>query len=265
MIGSILVNLSAGEEIILRGMGGEALHGLFFDTLKAKFPQLAANFHNSKAEKPFSLSSLLNGYELREGRSFIHQGGKSSFRLALLDEELLAATISAFFTAMTEERTLQLSGKPITIEAVDVHEGKLVSFSSFPKLLSDAHPQEIVSLEFLTPTSFKVEGIQNLFPEPRLVFSSLFRKWNAFSGVNIPQEICETFPLIRVSNYSLHTELLHFSKYKIIGFKGRIEYRLPPKSTEPFRQTVNALADFAFYAGTGAKTTMGMGQTRRLR
>jgi CRISPR-associated endoribonuclease Cas6 len=30
-------------------------------------------------------------------------------------------------------------------------------------------------------------------------------------------------------------------------------------------KALNALADFAFYCGTGAKTTMGMGQTRRIK
>jgi CRISPR-associated endoribonuclease Cas6 len=33
---------------------------------------------------------------------------------------------------------------------------------------------------------------------------------------------------------------------------------------EAARCQLNTLADFAFYAGVGIKTTMGMGQTRRV-
>jgi hypothetical protein len=38
----------------------------------------------------------------------------------------------------------------------------------------------------------------------------------------------------------------------------------PGPMAEEMLKQVNLLADFAFYAGTGLKATMGMGQTRRL-
>lgn len=103
-----------------------------------------------------------------------------------------------------------------------------------------------------------------LFPEPRLVFSSLLRHWNTFSDVKLSEEYQELLPSIKVSSYSLRTELIHFSKYKMLGFKGKTEYRLPERCPSDFYKAMNALADFAFYAGVGAKTTMGMGQTRRI-
>ncbi len=260
MLGSIIVGLSAKSELRLRGLGGEALNGLFFNVLKRNSIKAASDLHDQKEQKPFSLSPLLEGYELREGYALAPCGGGITFRLSFLSEEILASAISAFFTAMTEGRILHLSRKPVTVERIDMYEGK---FTSFSELLAEAQPETVITLEFITPTSFKGDGIQTLFPEPRLVFSSLLRRWNAFSDIMIPEEYIEAFPSIKVSNYSLRTELVHFSRYKIIGFKGRIEYRLPQKSAEPFQKAVNALADFAFYAGTGAKTAMGMGQTRR--
>ncbi|MBM4027556.1 MAG: CRISPR system precrRNA processing endoribonuclease RAMP protein Cas6, partial [Planctomycetes bacterium] len=35
-------------------------------------------------------------------------------------------------------------------------------------------------------------------------------------------------------------------------------------TTSPYVRTLNLLADFAFYSGVGTKTTMGMGQARRV-
>jgi CRISPR-associated endoribonuclease Cas6 len=138
-------------------------------------------------------------------------------------------------------------------------------FTSFYKLFSEADTETVVTLEFLTPTSFKGDGIQTLFPEPKLVFSSLLRRWNTFSDIKIAEEHLELLPSIKVSNYDLRTELIHFSKYKMLGFKGKIEYRLLEKCAPHFCQAVNALANFAFYSGVGTKTTMGMGQTRRIK
>ncbi|MCL0053026.1 CRISPR-associated endoribonuclease Cas6 [Dehalococcoidales bacterium] len=265
MIGSILVSLSTKEEVVLKGLGGEALHGLFFEVLKGKSEAIASKLHNLKAEKPFSLSPPLEENELKQGYSFIPQGERITFKVTLLDEELLADAISAFFTAMLEGRILKLSEKSVVVEKVDVREGKFVSFTSFTKILSEVDLQEKITLEFLTPTSFRVNEMQSLFPEPRLVLSSLLKRWNVFSKTKLADEVSEIFPLIQVSNYSLRTELVNFSKYKIIGFKGRIEYRLPQKSPGTLLQATNALADFAFYAGVGTKTTMGMGQTRRIK
>ena len=106
--------------------------------------------------------------------------------------------------------------------------------------------------------------MQFIFPQPELVFSSLLKRWNAFSELKIPEEHAAYFPSIKVSSYDLRTQLVHFSRYKIIGFKGEVEYELPGNASEGFRREVNALADFASYSGVGAKTAMGMGQVRRI-
>lgn len=51
-------------------------------------------------------------------------------------------------------------------------------------------------------------------------------------------------------------------RYPLIGFAGKCMYRI--MDDDPVRvREVNGLADFALLAGTGMKTTQGMGQTRR--
>lgn len=60
------------------------------------------------------------------------------------------------------------------------------------------------------------------------------------------------------------SELVQFSNYKIIGFKGIVEYRLGKEFTREEKRVINTLADFAFYAWVGYKTTMGMGLMVRL-
>ena len=50
---------------------------------------------------------------------------------------------------------------------------------------------------------------------------------------------------------------------KGMGFVGRAFFEVAPKAGEDLARRVNALADFAFFCGTGKKTTMGMGQTVR--
>ena len=68
------------------------------------------------------------------------------------------------------------------------------------------------------------------------------------------------------------SRMLDFGKHKAIGFVGSCAYQFflehqsysNDKDNTEMLRLANLLADFAFYCGTGYKTTMGMGQTRRI-
>lgn len=68
-----------------------------------------------------------------------------------------------------------------------------------------------------------------------------------------------------LSRYKLQTRILHFINYQEVGFEGECSFEITDDTDEERLKWLNTLADFAFYCGTGAKTTMGMGQTRRIK
>jgi CRISPR-associated endoribonuclease Cas6 len=260
-LGKLTVGLQAESGVKLKGLGGEALHALFFRILRQNSSELASKMHNQKEQRPFSLTPPLRDCELRQGYTIVFPRTTLTFDLAFLTEELLNTSVSAFLSVLQEERVLSLSRKPVILQSLDFCEG---SFSSFPKVLSGASLSPLIALEFVTPTSFRKNEMQVTFPQPELVFSSLLKRWNAFSELKLSKEHIARFASIKVSSYELHTELVHFSKYKIIGFKGKVEYELPKNAPDDFLRAVNALADFASYPGVGTKTAMGMGQVRRV-
>jgi CRISPR/Cas system endoribonuclease Cas6 (RAMP superfamily) len=57
--------------------------------------------------------------------------------------------------------------------------------------------------------------------------------------------------------------MLRFRRAMQVGFVGRVTYGLMADD-EPLRCQLNALAGAALYTGVGMKTTMGMGQCRRV-
>ncbi len=152
-----------------------------------------------------------------------------------------------------------------------------------------------VGLEFHSPTAFS-DGQQpwgkrmHLFPDPDRVFDRLARVWNVWA----PAELALDVPAVReyardwvaVSTHALETRTLHFDRHAQVGFVGRCTYELMdlPRAADRrpasgqaetvLAHTVGAaltparalhlLAAFAFYAGIGQKTTMGMGQARPL-
>jgi len=264
LIASLNVGLTTEAEIRLKGLGGEALHGLVFTVLSQSSLIETSELHDSDEQKPFSISPFIDGHKLRGGFSFLDRGKTATFRICTFTEELLAAFVQAFFLSMAEGKILRLSGKPVTLNLLNFGQNENNSITSFNNLFTKALAEPVITLEFASPTCFKGKGIQTMFPEPKLVFSSLLKRWNAFSDEKINEEYQGLFTTIKVSSYNLRTELIHFSKYKMIGFKGNVEYRLPDKSIPEFQKSVNALANFACYAGVGAKTAMGMGQVNRI-
>jgi len=104
-----------------------------------------------------------------------------------------------------------------------------------------------------------------LFPQPRWVWESWMRKWNAFAS---PAQCIDMRAVAAaaarglVADYELRTVTLDYGRFPQKGFVGWVRYDFRAATERELRQ-LNALADFACYAGTGYKTAQGMGQTRR--
>jgi CRISPR-associated endoribonuclease Cas6 len=264
VIGSILIKLKTQQKIRILGNGGETLYSLFLNVLNEENKNLAKEIHDLKSEKPVTISPFLKGVKFSNGYSLISSEEIVTFRITYLKEELLEPIIKGFISLSAKKEPVKLGNGRIFIEKIDMQKSSQANFTSFEEVFSKAKDEEIIALEFYSPTSFRSRGEQKLFPLPELVFSSLLKKWNAFSEIKIPQEIEKEFKKIRVTRFRLKTELVNFSKYKIVGFIGKVVYELPETIDKENKKIINALSDIAFYSGVGYKTTMGMGQTRRL-
>jgi CRISPR-associated endoribonuclease Cas6 len=175
--------------------------------------------------------------------------------------------------------------QPITWAGYATYEGLVAQARAFSS--SNART---LGLEFRSPTAFS-DGQQSwgkrmhLFPEPDRVFDRLARVWNAWAPPDLRLDISALrlylHNWVAVSSYELETRTLHFDRHAQVGFVGRCTYesmdlsrnagqRLEEDSAGTLGaglapvQVLRLLAAFAFYAGVGQKTTMGMGQARPL-
>lgn len=268
MLSSFLIELQTLDSITLNGYGGEALHGLFFEILKSYSPKVADFTHDEKRKsKPFSLSGVIERKSRSDGKLFLDSGENASFRISILMEKLIPDILAAFGKAINLKTKLSLAKGRIAIKNIDYQEGSSpwVRSSLYPKLYEEAKPVERIKLRFASPTSFRTGGKQFTLPAPSLIFGSLLDRWNSYSGIKFREDFLEKLNSVYPSEFELRSELILFSNYKIIGFRGTVEYRFGKEFTREEKKTINALADFAFYAGVGYKTTMGMGQTVRVK
>lgn len=264
MIGSVLIKFQTQSEIEVLGSGEEGLQVLVLAVLQKNDKNLATEIQDSQGETAFTVSPFLKGAKTSRGYSLLYPDRTTSFRITYLKEKIFESLIKELLFFLNKKETLKFSGGEILLERVDWQQGKKASFTSFEEISSQAQDDRRIILEFCSPTTFENEE-ERLFPLPEQVFSSLLKKWNAFSEVKIPSRVQGEFKKIRVIQHRLKTEIVPFSEDKIIGFMGKATYELPETIDEKTRGAVNALADLAFYSGIGDKTDRGMGQARRLK
>jgi CRISPR-associated endoribonuclease Cas6 len=265
VLASFVIALSVDRDLILPGLGGEALHGLFFEALRAHDAAFAAHLHDLPGDKPFTLSGVLTNYPKRQGRMHVTANSQLAFRVSGLTDALIEHPLAAFSHLATIDAPLRLGPGMARVDKITFQAGMhpLVQSASYPALLHNASDNARVTLQFSSPTSFRAGDAQEIMPKPERVFGSLFNTWQSFSPVPFAPELAGELALMQVSEYELRTELVHFSRYKVIGFKGHVTYTCPRSMHVSVRRAVNTLADFAVFAGVGYKTTMGLGQVTR--
>ncbi|MFC1968566.1 CRISPR-associated endoribonuclease Cas6 [Chloroflexota bacterium] len=244
---------------------GYHVYSLFLNIVRASNPLLAEKLHAGDAVKPFTTSILTGKMRRRGAQLAISPDAPLFLRLTFLD----SAVFSHFMDGAIRwgERPVEIAGLSFRVEEVETipRKDSPAAFQSYQGILDDADTSGQIDMEFLTPTVFRSGGRRNnIFPEPALVFGSYWNKWQTLSSVKMDDNLSSYFEKITVTRYRLQTGIWNFGSYQEVGYAGSCRFEIDPSVTDDKVVYINALADFALFCGTGAKTTMGMGQTWRV-
>lgn len=247
---ALVIELGAANQQIINAPSSP-LHAQVMDWLSLGDIQIADAIYRSQ-DTPFSLSELM-GYRRQRGTQ---PGDDFTFRISLLDGDLINPLLKGI--EKWGNKPLFLGQCSFVIRSLYTLPGThaLVDFSDYAILANMDKISDDITLNFLSPTSFKQKREIQLFPLPELVFGSLLRRWNIFA----PEEL--KFPFVEwkalVSAYELKTHTLKLENSSEIGAKGWVRYRFQEAEQA---KIATILAHFAIFAGVGRKTAMGMGQT----
>ena len=223
-----------------------ALHANFFSWLQLVDADLAQRIDSGEGAKPFTVSPLSQ------------RNGRASFRVTLLDDNLFPL-LSTGIGKRPEVRILHA--------VLPLEREPLTAYHSYADLAQCARQDKALSLRFDSPTSFRSNEKHYPFPDPVLVFTSYLTRWNAFATDWLIDESWLEWlrAAVAPSRFQLRSETVRFPHFYQVGCVGSVEYRAVAEvDDDQALQVWNALADYAYYCGTGHKTTQGMGQTIRL-
>ena len=123
--------------------------------------------------------------------------------------------------------------------------------------------ERIFRIRFITPTSFKSSGDYVFYPDLRLFFGSLMRKYSSIFESN-DEEDSETLGSIvensKIVRYDLRSVYNEIERVRLPGFCGMIVIKTT--GAQPLINYMHFLMKFGEYSGVGIKCAMGMGAMR---
>ena len=275
---STVIYLIPPEDVALRPTMGHHAHAAFLSLLRIGNPKKAKEVHAASRQKPFTVSPLIGKGERRGDFLRIRAGTECWLRYTFLDDTLFAHFGSAFLTQSLP--SLRLGGATFQLSrmvASGVETNDWSGTKSYEELIDAARTDTRLRVRFHSPTAFREMSPRGQKTRNQAhidlvrCYQSWVNKWNAFAPMQIDKQrlldfVADHAGLTAVESRS---RMLDFGKHKAIGFVGSCAYQFfvghESDNEEEFEMLhlANLLADFAFYCGTGYKTTMGMGQTRR--
>ena len=257
---SFLLDFRGSAEVHPLPMVSRAIHAYVLGIIGGHHPELAQRLHEENGVPSFSVGCLPD----------TNRPTGLLLRIASLDDEL-----SRVFHDLEPQSVPALELAGISLKLTNIicpeDDDQRTGSTSYHELYNDGIArarggQTEIGLRFITPTSFRLAGsrLNMPLPWPKLVFQSLVNKWNRFSPITIEVNWEDLDRHVSIARHRLKTRMIDFGCYKQVGFMGECYYIIARQAGGHLLQTLHTLGEFAVYSGVGAKTTMGMGQVRRI-
>lgn len=267
MLTAIVLHLQALQNGRIQGGTGRAVHGFWFQQWQRTSPAVARILHDADTQTPFTLSPLMGLPRPQRGEIAVQAGVETWLRITTLHESLSRPFLETWLPRLPA--LVDLAGIPWRIQSIALtsREHPWAGRQTYAGLQQQTDPVSgSWSLSLMTPTTFhSSDSIYLPFPLPDALVNSWLRRWQTYSTSPLAYDLR---PRLReglmMSAYDLKTVPVRYGRRLLIGCVGKLTLRAASLSPEE-KHLVHMLARYAFFCGSGHKTTQGMGLTRLIK
>jgi len=265
---SLVISLQNPQPVSMPYDQGRALSAQFLAWVQKIDPALSQSLHDPQnTPRAYTVSNFLGLPLPTGGRVLLPAQSKTEFRITSLSPELSHLVTTELISQLPGVIKIGRQLFEVVSVACKTEEHQWAGSQNYNQLIEQAllgSPDHKIMFQFASATAFNRHGVCLSFPLPRLAIASWLMAWNKYSPVQYQETLLNTIEdAVVVSYYKMQTIPVRYGKATIIGGVGECTYTILEK--DPYWvHVVNVLSSYAFYCGTGAKTALGMGQTRRL-
>lgn len=217
---------------------GSIFHGYLMENINSEY----ADYFHSVSINPFTSCIYKDD-----------KTGKFNWRITMLNEMSYNMLMSAFKEGIP--KSIYLSNKEMEVNIKSF----TLSKKNIEEIFSD--DRNTTSVKFVTPTSFKSNGVNHIYPNIKTLLQGIINKINTyFDDIELSDEkvINKLLENVYIRDYNLRTQFFYLEKIKIKGFVGRINIGLAVKD-EALEKLLSIIIKLSEYTGFGMKTSLGMG------
>ena len=179
IIGSATIRLIAKNEARLPVSHGRLLHAALLDLVRNIDPELSEFMHNSDVNS-FSVSLLKLSVPSVNYTYNVKEGVTAYWRIGIIGSRLLE-----LLWELPKGVEVRVGAVAFVVDAVFKKEDKKSEISRIDTDVLEQRMSELVNvrsltIKFLAPTTFSSTTGEYPFPLPKMIFSSLADRWNAF-------------------------------------------------------------------------------------
>jgi CRISPR-associated endoribonuclease Cas6 len=265
---SLIITLRNPRPISMAYDQGRALAAEFLNWVQEIDPNLSNKLHDpQRVPRPYTVSNLFDLPKPNKSMVLIPPDSKPWFRITSFSPELTRFIFDQLLPALS--RKIQLGDGIFEFDHVVTDPEKhiwagAINYNDLINHYMMGRVNSKTRHHFASPTSFHSKGNHMPYILPELALRSWMTAWNAYAPVEFPDDILDqTQGSVAISYYRLQTIPVRYGNATFIGGMGNCTFNIV--NEDPYwMHLVNILSAFSFYCGTGVKTALGMGQTRRL-
>ncbi len=267
-LASLVVTVTSQEDTTLPLYAGRAVFGLLLRWVDAEDAGLAQALHDASGAKPYTCSDMIGMKRQGEVR-ILHKGKTAWFRMTGLQESVARLLLQK---EAIPPKTINIDGKVLDVVSMttDAQQHPWAGCTQYyelasPYLMAQADAPHYFNFSLASPTAFKQNNLTQPLPLPDLVFGSLADRWQSFSTIGIHDDLrvyCKQGVVL--NRFSLKSRLMRLKGDVMLGGSvGKAGYRVV-RYDRYWQNMLAVLADYAFYAGIGRYTSVGLGRARRV-